>query len=371
MPFTAFTIDANMVYRQGFDLEHGLLAQLRQFAAGDVRFVLSDLVLKELLKRNRSVRDKLRNALKDGLHHQLAPGQHAQAGGALLDGLGDPRAVAQARLDAFVADTGAEVIPVDNVATSDLIELYFASKAPFQAAGAKKAEFPDAIALLSLQAWAEAEKVDLMVASADEGWAAFAADVDALTVVDDLGKALSRLQNQSEAPDQAIRGLMQRIMEGGAPQLAERLRERIAAAVESLEVEPVGDSYFSFDAELEGVRLMDFEVLRDDEGKLDLAIVRVDNEEAVFQVEVSVTVEVDASFALRKWDGIDREYVRMGSTRSTRSVLFIGGLLVHLIGDYEEEDPDWEIDHVDLVDGIDSVDFGEIEPDRDWADDFD
>lgn len=66
-----------------------------------------------------------------------------------------PREAATARLAEFIRRSGCEVIAADQGDMKRLIAMYFEPTAPFEGSGKKKNEFPDAIALVTLEDWAE------------------------------------------------------------------------------------------------------------------------------------------------------------------------------------------------------------------------
>jgi hypothetical protein len=92
-------------------------------------------------------RDRIKSAHKEAVDHGLVA-----ADAPCLADL-DWRAIAQQRVTRFLQEIGAEIIRVTNVRTSDVVDAYFQLAPPFSAAGKNKAEFPDAIALMSLERW--------------------------------------------------------------------------------------------------------------------------------------------------------------------------------------------------------------------------
>ena len=67
--------------------------------------------------------------------------------------------IADSRVNEYMERTGIEIVRADEYTNlSDLVELYFNSKPPFSESGKKKSEFPDAIALASLEGWAKENK---------------------------------------------------------------------------------------------------------------------------------------------------------------------------------------------------------------------
>ena len=63
--------------------------------------------------------------------------------------------IARNLLGQYLKNIGAEIIPVDEVSVRDLVQMYFNSNAPFSSVNNKKSEFPDAIALVSMELWAK------------------------------------------------------------------------------------------------------------------------------------------------------------------------------------------------------------------------
>jgi hypothetical protein len=153
MQYDVITIDTQTVEHNSFHFDGGLLAQLKQFKDGPVRVIVSEIVIREtyrhLVEKTRSAKDAYASAQKRAIDFGL------------LGPIGNPKiepdikAIARARFDRFLKEIGAQIIRADDVSVRDLIGLYFSSAPPFSTSGKKKNEFPDAIALLSLDAWAK------------------------------------------------------------------------------------------------------------------------------------------------------------------------------------------------------------------------
>lgn len=368
MAYSALTIDTNVAYGNGFDFEHGLMGQLSQFAHSTASLLVTDVVRQELLKRLRemtsSTRDKVENAVREGLERRLIPPGAAEAAKQLVAGLVDPENAAQTRLEEFLKATGAVVVPSDLASLKDVTRVYFESAPPFETTGAKKAEFPDAIALLCLEAWAK-KHGQILAVSKDRGWKAFAAASNWIDVVDDLAEALSVFQEQAkaEAAATAVRSLLGRLQAGELPDLDRELRDRLQSRFEELDLQPSAHSYHHFDAELAGVTVNEWAWVARDDGTLEVTVVRLENETIVVTIPVRANVTVHASFSLEHWDSIDREYVSLGSQMEERELEIEAEALLTLIGPLEAAD-EIDIDDVELVDTPGEVDFGEIELDR-------
>jgi hypothetical protein len=75
--------------------------------------------------------------------------------------------------DKFIAQTNTTVVPYINVSLEYVMTAYFDTIAPFQT-GKKKREFPDAVALFSLDKWAEENNRRIAAISCDNDWLTFA-----------------------------------------------------------------------------------------------------------------------------------------------------------------------------------------------------
>src|SRR5262249_33691704 len=127
------------------------------------------------------------------------------------DNTQDTTALAQARLNAFFDAIGARIIPFETVTVSKLLDLYFAPAPPFSASGKKKSEFPDAIALLSLETWARTKGKRILAVSADKDWITFAEQCDHIDVVPKLENGLAKLQEHIEEATEISLVLVQSI----------------------------------------------------------------------------------------------------------------------------------------------------------------
>jgi chromosome condensin MukBEF complex kleisin-like MukF subunit len=98
--------------------------------------------------------------------------------------------------------------------------------------GKKKAEFPDAISLLSLEAWAEANEKRILAVSGDKDWAAYAENSERIDVVSKLSDALAMLQEHAEEAGEFVQKLLADMQEGRREkmkaQFVSRLREGVS-----------------------------------------------------------------------------------------------------------------------------------------------
>ncbi len=366
MQYDALTIDTQTVFESGFRLESGLLAQINQFANGPTKFVVSRVVMREILKhltlRTEEVHHGLQNGLKKAQEHHLT---------AALPDLTtiDPKAVARTRLETFLKGTGAEIVDYDKVDLPDVMDRYFKPAPPF-ATGKKKSEFPDAVALLSLEAWGKANGKRILAVSNDADWASFAAASSVIDVQPDLADALADLQkNIAEATKIAI-GLLQRIKTDDGSGLRSAFYSDLESEVSGYVAYAEAESYHGVEADEVNLTLVDFDFADDlnDEG---FEIVQAQPTYLVVQIELKLKVTAEGSFSFQAYDSIDKDYVSLGSSQaSTEDELELTALVTFECDEDQAGQP-WSVFNVELLGGGEVVNFGYIEPDysREWEDD--
>jgi rRNA-processing protein FCF1 len=175
MKYDVITIDSEAIEHNGFHFDNGLLNELKQFKEGPIEVIISSVIINELIRRlsekTREAKDSLAAALKRATDYGIATGEASK-----IDQNIDPKEIAKKRLISFLHDIGAQSIKVDKVSTRDVLRLYLAPSPPFSGTGKKKHEFPDAIALLSLEAWADENDKKIVAVTKDSDWKAFAAN---------------------------------------------------------------------------------------------------------------------------------------------------------------------------------------------------
>lgn len=197
---TAITFDTQAFDRNSRTFRGGLIGQLGQLKNSNIKLIVTELVRDEAERhmlemhqsRYKRVDDAfalVSNYLSDDLADEVREELEARAA---------PENVVFHEVNDFFLATDAEMISYEEVSTRKLFELYFTSKPPFHKSNEKKHEFPDAVALLSLEAYAGNSGV--LVVSEDKDWVAFCNNSEGkkLHCVPDLTTALA-LINSVEA----------------------------------------------------------------------------------------------------------------------------------------------------------------------------
>jgi hypothetical protein len=367
MKYDAITVDAQTVEQNGFRFDVGLLAQLKQFVDGPTKVIISTVVVSEVLdhltEKTRSAKHGLEAAHKKAVDFGLK--MHGDF--AFVDPAPDERAVAKKRLEQFCKDIGAHLLEVDEVPMRDLVRLHFTQAPPFSAMGKKKAEFPDAIALLSLEAWAERNEKRILAVRGDKDWAAYAEKSERIDVVSKLSDALAMLQGHAEEAGEFVHKLLADMQEGRREkmkaQFVSRLREGVSDYGYAVYAE--ADSSYPFEGGEVELTLLDYALPSDEESYI-CKVVQAGPRKIVARIELELNVRAQASFSLSVYDPIDKDYTPMGSADAEKEETLEVTVLVTFQGDFNSENV--EISAAEVVDGPLSIDFGNIEPDR--SDDY-
>jgi hypothetical protein len=371
MKYDAITLDANIFFHNGFYLEGGMLGQLVQFKEGSAQFVLSEIVFREVYKYVKlhaaEANSDLEKAIKKCGKNGVVSNEAIIQLNSIRDAALNARDAAKKRLKTFQDETGFVIVTADQANIKELVSRYFEPAAPFEASGKKKNEFPDAIALLSLEAWAKTNKKKILAISDDGGWVDFAKNSQFIDVERDLAAALQILQKHAAQAEAVVAALLADLDSGNSPELLDQLTREMSDAVSSLEVEVDGNAAYHFEAELADMTYEIFRFLQDD-GKYDFKIVQTGNNKIVARVGVSVSARASAHVSFAIWDSEDKEYIPMGNQSIQSDEEFEAGALVTFEGDFSATSPDVVIAKLELVDAINSIDFGELSPNS--ADDY-
>jgi predicted nucleic acid-binding protein len=363
LDYAALTLDSNVFHN--LNLEHGLLAQLQQFSSSPVKLVISEVVLQEvrkhLVEETRSARAKLRSALKTvkspfGISKQAAKEFEADLLGELTD-----VEIVEMRLGRFLSETNAFVVTATGMDVERLLSLYFETAPPFEGSGDKKAEFPDAIALLSLEQWAKKHGTKLLAVSKDVGWLNFAKTSDYIDVIENLADALSHFQPHNAAKN-IIEALQGQIESHSGSDILETLKEFIIETTNESDVDVQYSSAISAELDETEVHYMSHDFVLSKNGQPIVDLIRIEASWLVMRLRVNIAYEVHANFSMAVWDSTDREYVSIGSSSAVAEDSYECDVLLSLTGDFSKGIELTEVGEFDFDLKLPGVDVGEVEP---------
>ena len=372
LDFGSITID-NATYKgEGYRFYEGLLAQMRQFKESPVKVLQTDIVHNEAINHIGQEISKTRSSIEQALrsaNKQLKiKSEVIENARALLSVDGSEAEIAEARLEKYYEFIGAEKIDSGRYADlSRLMEMYFATEAPFESGKDKKNEFPDAIALLALEGWAEENEINIIAVSQDKGWKNFSEGSDRITLVSSLAEALEKFQ-----PHNKVVSIISHIREDslldGENHVLEEIEQAIINSVDGCDIWVEASSYMHFEWEDVSASYISHELDKDQDGLVKIRVVSINDEEIVLKVGATVEVEVEAGFDFSVRDSIDKDYVGMGANVCTTTESYHTDILLSLTGDFSQDFDDIDVAEVEVLETIGRADFGEVEPD--WRSEY-
>ena len=367
LDYGAFTIDTCVFERHGVALEKGLLKQLEQFSGGPVSFILADIIDYELTShlsdKIKTAREKVSHAVRASAEQQLSSQIQNENARALLFGEGNDEDIAKKRISEFYIKSGAQIVATENYAdVSRLIRMYFYSNPPFDNAGKKKHEFPDALALLSLEKWAQDNNTRLLAVSTDNGWKQFADTSDYIDVNEDLADTISHFQPHNAAQE-IISELASAISRGQNNSILDSITSAIEESLEGAEIHIEANSDHYYEESDVYAKYSKHKFIDKSPSVPEINVIRIEAGHLILQLAVEVVCEVHCTFSLSVRDPIDRDYLSLGDNPMTVEENYQTELLIFLSGDFSRGLNDLTVDKVEVFDTIDYADFGDVTPD--------
>lgn len=361
---TALTIDTSIFERNSLALESGLLAQLEQFRESEFELVVANTVANEvkrhLAKNATDATKSLRTALAHTAKHRALSSPHQDALTALSTlAAADDDMRARKRFDDWMQRVGAEILQEDEFASiGEVMRRYEAGEPPFAETGDKKQEFPDAVALSTLEGWAEDRDTRILVVAHDKDWHRYGAQSKRLVVIDDLADALSTIQGLGAAREPAVR-LATLFVAGDVIELHVAVLEAVRDQVDKFEFRIEADSQFAVEEDGVEPTVDDISLDIPDATGATLDTISHDDGQAVIKVSGTAFLQIDAHFSFEKFDSIDRDYVAMGSATISDDVEIRFEALVTVQIDADG----LTLDGVELLPVTHDMYFNDIEPD--------
>ncbi|MEY4591277.1 MAG: hypothetical protein RIR18_172 [Pseudomonadota bacterium] len=359
---TALSIDTCIFVDKGNRLNNGVFKHLEQFKENTFQLVFSEVTIKEVLshisKDAEEAKQKMASGLRRvGFYWPLETNHKALAEKMLGGEL--PKSVASKQVKDFVTRCGAEIIEAKtSVDLSVVLSRYFNVQAPFETAGEKKSEFPDAIALLSLEDWAAKHDTTILLVTKDKGCKRFCDESACLVAIDDLTDALKLVQERDQHCINLCQSLEAAIAAGQYPNLISEIKDAIADDFD-LDWVPEADASYYYDADMQHVELINVR-FSGVAGKPKFKAVDYCGDLLVVQVEMEGVVEATCNFSFSVRDGIDRDMVCIGGNEvMTKAETVVDVLLT--FSQLASQTP--QVDEIELVSGYRTIDFGTVGPD--------
>ncbi|MXS96167.1 PIN domain-containing protein [Serratia marcescens] len=373
LDFGAITLDNSTLKGEGYKFNEGLLAQMSQFKKSPVSVIQTDIVHNEAIKHIGMEITKTRSAVEQALrsaNKQLKiRTDDINKARELLSIEGSEKEIAEKQLEKYYQLIGAEKVDSDKYSDlSALMEMYFSTEAPFETGKDKKYEFPDAIALLSIEGWAEENDVNVVAVSQDKGWKDFSLNSRRITVVPTLAEALEKFQPHRKVADIIAHIREDSLLEDDNHVLNE-IESAIIASIDGSDIIVEASSSMYYDWSDVSASYLSHKLDVNDEGLVKIRVVRIDDESIVLKVGATVEVEVEVSFDFSVKDSIDRDYVYIGGNICTTTESYHTDILLNLTGDFSQDFDDIDVSDIEVLETIQHADLGEVEPD--WRGEYD
>lgn len=372
LDFGAITIDNSTFKSEGYKFDEGLLAQMKQFKESPVRVLQTDIVHNEAINHIGQEITKTRTAIGQTLrsaNKQLKiKSDVIENARKLLSIDGSEAEIAEARLEEYYELIGAEII--DSAKYTDLsllTRMYFSTEAPFEDKKDKKNEFPDAIALLALEGWAERNDINIIAVSEDNGWKNYSEDSNRITLVSSLDEALEKFQPHNKVAS-IIKNIRKDSLLDNNNHVLQEIEQAIIDSIDGYDIWIEASSYLSFEWEDTSAAYISHYLDKDQEGLVKIRVISINDESIVLKVGTTVQVEVEASFDFSVRDSIDKDYVGIGTNVCTTIEDYHTDILLTLTGDFSQDFDNIEFSDIEVLETIGQANFGEIEPD--WKSEY-
>lgn len=360
LEYGAIAVDTSVFVAHGMRLERGLLAKLRQFGVSPIEFLLPDVLFSELEVHLEKEMNKARKSLEKGIkestdHLFFEPSKLEEAKKLLVEETPLKQVMVE-RLEFFFEDAGAtEIVCSELTDIGKVMERYFSGLPPFSESGKKKSEFPDALILLALEAWAEREEKKVLTVAQDADWKNFCEGSAYLDYEEDFGAALSVFNSTVVAHNLAVQ-LRLHLQSGRAQEFIRSVDTHLKNNLADLSPEPKVDSHFFWEAGDTQADYRGFNFLSHE-----FDVVEANDDWIVIRGQASISVYAEADFSLSLHDSPYKDHVNMGSVFKTVEDEFESDLLITIAGDLSGPMNELEVTEVEVLEVIDSINFGTLE----------
>ena len=361
----AISLDTCVFTNAGYRLEAGIFKLLEQFKGNTFSLIFSEITMSEVHQHmsrqaeedKTALVSKLRSFGKSWLMPQKEQERTLEA---LIDGR-TGRIIAAQRIKDFVTRCGVIVVKAKTTLDIDyLLKSYFSTKAPFENVANKKSEFPDAIALLSLQGWAQQNKTSILFVTKDKGCQKFCSENDWLLAIDELDDALALVQKRQDYLTYDLcKKVEQKFSGAGAEELLEKIRDAIDNQTWDIEWIPKAESADYYEAEIQSVEVLSAELAWSSVGTKLRAIEYI-GDELVVQANIRIEVDATCDFSFSTKDGIDRDMVNIGDATISKTARIEVEVLLSF--DVKEGEI-LTLAKTELIFSRRNIDFGFVEPD--------
>jgi len=290
----AISLDTSIFDQFACNLDSPSLEALEQFVGSSVQVILTDVVLGEvrshLAKSATEATARLTMALKDFSRSRRGRRIALKKAAELLEVSADIAGEVDAWMTQYLEQVHAVTLTAGEFVSPDLLLAdYLAANPPFENTKAKKAEFPDAIALMELERWAATHQKYVLAVSKDKGWTSFAEKSEWVLTMEDLTSALG-LFNRTDA--HIVERTAALLRDSEKFQLGSEMSDVLQSFVDDLSPWVDAESPFQFYADYYGAALKEWEPPL----VADFTVIESDTDSVTMTTKVTLTVTAEADF---------------------------------------------------------------------------
>jgi rRNA-processing protein FCF1 len=353
----AISLDTSIFDQFACNLDSPSLEALEQFVGSSVQVILTDVVLGEvrshLAKSATEATARLNTALKDFSRFRRGRRVASKNAADLLNVSADIMAEVDAWITQYLEQVHAVTLSAGEFVSPDrLLADYLASNPPFENAKGKKAEFPDAIALMELECWAAKHQKYVLAVSKDQGWAAYAEKSDWVLTIEDLASALG-LFNRTDA--HIVERTAALLCDTEKYQLASEMSDILQSFVDDLSPWVDAQSPFQFYADYYAATIKSWVP----PPAADFTVIESDTNSVTMTTKVTLTITAEADFSFYVHDAGDD--ISIGGTYAEKNISLDVPIVLKVAR--ESGPDDVAVSMAYETQRSISLDFGYVEPD--------
>ena len=307
--FYGITLDTCIFRRFDYNFCHPLLAALDQFQHIHVNVLISKIVACEvkihIAKNAKAAQQSLNAAIEEQVKRwRLKTSRESLASKLALSD--EPKDLAYRQFTQFKKAVSASIVPaVSSIeSTNDLLSRYFNHQPPFGRSKDRKAEFPDAFALHSLERLAKRQKKFILCISNDNGWEQFCDESDHLVCVKELSHALSYFNESGHTAASHVIAMLQS-EEKEIEYFIEHIWQEVQTLVFSLDYHADASSATHFEIDIKDVTLKDVDFSSASTPR----IVKTTEKQVTFSVVIDVHVKFFTVFSTYVTESVDGDMI--------------------------------------------------------------
>lgn len=193
-------LDTNIFINAKYNFAGGSLASLKRLCDKDtVALFTNDIVFREVQHHIKHDVSQMARQAKNGIknHGELVNAISLQTYQTIEDTLLHASDNLVLAFETFMNE--ATVLPNDGLSVVELFNDYFENNAPFENREAKKSEFPDAVAIMSIKRYiAETENSAIYIVTDDNGWHNALSGCEGVHLYKDLKTLLTEIYKSEE-----------------------------------------------------------------------------------------------------------------------------------------------------------------------------